>query len=30
MKLRPIYKFVLAIAFLALVACMNGCHGVNW
>jgi len=30
MKLNSIYKYVLAIAFFALTALINGCHGVNW
>jgi hypothetical protein len=30
MKVNSICKYVLAIAFFALAAFMNGCHGVNW
>ena len=30
MKLRPIHKFVLAVALVALAACLSGCHGVSW
>ena len=30
MRIKLIYKYVLAIVICALVAFISGCHGVNW